>query len=133
MGDCNALNVWNEHWAVQAQMCQVCGTNFTMIFKAETLNHDMAYLTQKHTILNKTDFGCTAAAPNGTMRSDESGFDLIKRVYSEVPLKTRKAIYEFYEDDFRLFGYEWNVSLQHPGNRGRVPRLESVAGGRSDE
>ena len=109
LGDCNALNVWNEHWGVQAEMCQVCGTNFTMIMKAETLNTDMKYLYTKRPDFNTTNFPCTAAAPNGTLKSDLSGSDLIKTVYGSVPQEIRERIFNFYKSDFELFNYKWNI------------------------
>ena len=109
IGDCNALGVWNEHWGRQADMCQVCGTNFTLVFKAETLEHDMAELTRRHPHLNHT-FGCVAAAPSGTLKSTQSAVQLIKRIYAEVSVETRQAIFDFYRDDFRLFAYGWNTT-----------------------
>ena len=109
LGDCNAMKVWNEHWGVQAEMCQVCGTNFTMIMKAETLNADMKYLYTKRPDFNKTNFPCTAAAPNGTLKSEMTGFDLIKNVYSSVPREIRAKIFNFYRNDFDLFNYKWNI------------------------
>ncbi|KAM9495190.1 carbohydrate sulfotransferase 12-like [Clarias gariepinus] len=87
----------DEHWRETFQMCHPCLINYDFIGKMETMEEDVAHLLRMLHVDNLVSFKAW------TITAETSW---IKKWYSDISKERRRKLYEIYEADFRLFGYE---------------------------
>lgn len=86
----------NEHWRPISQLCQPCLLNYTFIGKYEKFDDDAKL------ILKMID------APFIQFPQNKSGrtADHLRLYFASLPLEKIKQLYDLYELDFKLFGYD---------------------------
>ena len=90
-------------WGSYLDTNQVCQIDHDFIGHIETMEEDSKYLIY-HVLRIKRENEATVLKPRQVGITDSRN-DLLQKMYSSVPQKTMKTLLEYYEADFRLFGY----------------------------
>ena len=93
------------HWREYETICQPCLHDYDMILKFETFNDDFRYLKR---YLNVSEYHSPAFFPPRTPRTDKH---LTQSFMTSLSPMLRKRLYQMYQHDFEMFGYEkpWYV------------------------
>ena len=98
----------NVHWKPIHVQNFPCEIEYDIIGRLEDAHDDIPYVLKKVGIFNLTDYG------KGPPR--KTSYELIARYYSQLPKDLLHKLYEIYEPDFKLFGYEMPESFTMNGN-----------------
>ncbi|KAM4536988.1 carbohydrate sulfotransferase 12-like [Odontesthes bonariensis] len=90
--------LFDPHWKQMNRLCQPCLIEYDLIGHQETLDEDAQELLKMFKVENDLKF-----PPS---KVDVTTYDYIKDWFKAVPLEDRRKLYDVYERDFRLFGYE---------------------------
>jgi len=88
----------NSHWAPLQAWCDYCSIPYNIIAKFETFGEDLRYIAQLANVTFVQNVHDNISLGNGT-----SSKMLHHMIELDSDLLT--ALYEFYEDDFLMFGY----------------------------
>jgi hypothetical protein len=97
------------HWRPVIDLCLPCSMEYDMVGKFETLHRDVDFLLQR---LNESNISRLFIRPNRTrptislMQSQWN-----KRILSQLGYQQLSDLYRIYEDDFRLFGYQYTTEI----------------------
>ena len=90
----------DDHWRQYSTVCDPCHHNYDVIMKFDTFNDDFRYLKD---FLNISRQHLPDFFPPGDTRTNS---DVTELFMLTLPLILRVKLYEMYEKDFLLFGYE---------------------------
>ena len=107
MGD--VLNV-NRHFAAQFTQCPFCSLPFDMVGKKETFDQDILILFENLELTDKCD--PNLAHNKGNKKDDEENSNTLI-FFSQIPKSMGMKIFEYYELDFELFGYDKTQALKY--------------------
>ena len=94
----SSSNRANTHWSPYFDRNKICEIRYDFIGKQETVEEDMAYLLQEVFHLNDTTLpGMKTPTPN------------IGKFYSSIPEKIISKLVNYYEPDFKIFGYNMSI------------------------
>ncbi|XP_072038175.1 carbohydrate sulfotransferase 14-like [Amphiura filiformis] len=88
----------NVHWKPIHKQNFPCEIEYDIIGRLEDAHEDIPYVLKRVGIYNLTDYG------KGPPRKTSN--DLIVKYYSQLPKDLLHTLYEIYEPDFTLFGYD---------------------------
>ncbi|XP_037784263.1 carbohydrate sulfotransferase 11-like [Penaeus monodon] len=91
----------DKHYRPYSTVCSPCEIQYDYIFKQETFDEDLRYLTQVLNIKEVKSGLRTNTKGNATQNSSHLDY------YSDIPPEVLKQIYRVYEKDFRIFDYEF--------------------------
>ena len=97
------------HWRPVIDLCLPCSMEYDMVGKFETLHRDVDFLLQR---LNESNISRLFIRPNRTRAT----ISLIqsqwyKRILSQLSYQQLSDLYRIYEDDFRLYGYQYTTEI----------------------
>ncbi len=98
----------NVHWDPMVRSCNPCGIKFNSIVRLETANQDLPLILSKLT----DPEGKPNSLPTANKMSPYAPEEKLKRLsefYRGVNQTVIQRLLSLYADDFRLFGYTWNV------------------------
>jgi len=98
----------DRHWIPQSELCCVCKYRYDFIGHQETLQQDANFVVlklksriedaqQRRRVAN-----VTFPADSGHRKSS----DLVERMYAGVPAAHVRALYQLYESDYAIFGFQ---------------------------
>lgn len=90
----------DKHYRPYSTVCSPCGIQYDYIFKQETFDEDLRYLTQV------LDLKEVKAGLRTNTKGDKSQHSRYLEYYRDVPPDVLKQIFRLYEKDFRIFDYE---------------------------
>ena len=100
------IDQWTEgrrqldvHWRPMIDLCLPCSMEYDIVGKFETLHRDVEFVLQK---LKESEIG-ELFRPN----SSASTSTLLKQTMGQLNQKQLSALFHIYEDDFRIFGYQY--------------------------
>ncbi|KAG8225636.1 hypothetical protein J437_LFUL013674 [Ladona fulva] len=111
-GTYSGIPGFDEHWAPYFRFCTPCAVNFTVIAKTETLAEDEEYIIEKTGIgpaLGRTRQGREVRSrPREAVNAAVGGRteDLLPRYYRTLRREQLDALYDIYQIDFKMFGYD---------------------------
>lgn len=89
----------NPHWAPLHNRCDYCSVAYSVIAKLETFEDDLRYIG----VLANVTFNNAVRENNAKENTSSIALDYFKQLKNEEVI----ALYEFYEDDFLMFGYSY--------------------------
>ena len=95
----------DPHFLSFISSCQVCDAQYDYVIKMETFESDIDYLKQK---LNLSSYLQTVVFPKEKYKAND---DTTKKTFEDIPKKHALKLYEKYQKDFDMFGYEKPVWL----------------------
>ncbi|XP_047470489.1 carbohydrate sulfotransferase 12-like [Penaeus chinensis] len=107
LSEANAMGVagLDKHYRPFSTVCSPCKIQYDYIFKQETFDEDLHYLTQVLRLKEVKTGLRTNTKGNTTQYSSYLDY------YRDVPPDVLKQIYKVYEKDFRIFDYEFPETL----------------------
>ena len=105
MGD--VLNV-NRHFAAQFTQCPFCSLHFDQIGRKENFFEDIDLLFSQ---LHLKDKLSVKLAQNSHPNLNET--ELARNFFSQIPKRLNRKIFDYYQLDFDLFGYDKNEALDY--------------------
>ncbi len=88
----------NEHWRPMYQVCHPCLINYTILAKYETIKEDSDLVLNT---IGVQDMEFPPARPMNKKTKME-----LKKYFQSIPFDIALRLYDFYEIDFKLFGYD---------------------------
>ena len=103
----------NIHWADLNKQCSPCDVDYDVIGKLETLDDDVKYILTLANLQDQVQFAEPASSsPTYSYKSNT-----LENYLESVPAPLIRNLYERYELDFKLFGYELpDVAKRKLGN-----------------
>ncbi|XP_063586388.1 uncharacterized protein LOC134763780 isoform X2 [Penaeus indicus] len=95
----------DKHYRPYSTVCSPCEIQYEYIFKQETFDEDLHYLTQ---VLNLKEVK-TGLRTN--TKGNTTQYSSYLDYYRDVPPDVLRQIYKVYEKDFRIFDYEFPETL----------------------
>jgi len=96
---------FNEHWQQMNRLCHPCQIDYDFVGKLETLDEDTEHLLRILGLDNQIHF--PPGYPNRTTVNWERDW------FANISVADRRKLYNLYEADFRLFGYDKPETLLH--------------------
>ncbi|XP_058247226.1 carbohydrate sulfotransferase 12-like [Hemibagrus wyckioides] len=97
---------FDEHWRQTLHLCHPCAIDYDFIGKMETIEEDAAHLLRILRVDNIVDF-----KPWTRSKTEQNE---IKTWFSNTTIEWRRKLYDIYQADFKLFGYENHDNLDDP-------------------
>ena len=91
---------FDEHWRHYNSLCHPCDIEYDFIGKMETINEDSEFIMRN--LYNKTCPLTVMERPGGHQTTDA----VTSSHYSNITQEVIQGIYNLYEKDFHLFGYD---------------------------
>lgn len=100
------VRLLDYHFQPVWSLCEPCEHAYNYVVKSETAERDESWLLKR---LNITDvkLGRQSVPPGGSLVNSNPS-DKIKFYMSQLSDKTRRKLYEIYENDFKVFGYAFD-------------------------
>lgn len=98
-------SMFDEHWRQTVHLCHPCLIDYDFIGKMETIDDDAAQLLRMLNVDNIVSF--YPWIKNKTEPRQ------IKTWFANIPAEWRRKLYQVYEADFKLFGYEAHKDLDN--------------------
>ncbi|XDV14683.1 hypothetical protein PO909_014896 [Leuciscus waleckii] len=98
-------NPFNEHWQQMYRLCHPCQIDYDFIGKLETLDEDTEHLLRILGLDKYIHF-----PPGYENRTAE---DWERDWFANISVADKRKLYNLYETDFRLFGYDKPETLLH--------------------
>ncbi|XP_059409349.1 carbohydrate sulfotransferase 12 [Carassius carassius] len=95
---------FNEHWQQMYRLCHPCQIEYDFVGKLETLNEDTDHLLKILGVENQVRF------PPGYRNRTASNWE--RDWFRNISVADRRKLYNLYEADFKLFGYDKPKTLQ---------------------
>ncbi|KAK2148369.1 hypothetical protein LSH36_501g07036 [Paralvinella palmiformis] len=97
---------FNPHWDTYQQLCHPCEIEYQHVIKFDTMEQDNALILRRYfSVDNYTQF-----FPKRNMKVVPSG-DLVPAYYAKIPLDLIYRIYNFFQIDMKMFGYDLPPSI----------------------
>lgn len=106
MGD--VLNV-NRHFAAQYTQCPFCSIPFDAIGRKETFENDVQILFENVKLAQMLNGSLKQNSASSFSNEDEATLDFFK----QLPRNLSEAIFEYYELDFDMFGYNKTEAMKY--------------------
>ena len=90
----------DPHFRSYLAQCRPCDVQYDYVVQFETIANDMQYLKQQ---LNISDYHRKAVFPR---KNYKTSTDVIKKAFDQIPKQLALKLYEKYQKDFEIFGYE---------------------------
>lgn len=102
IGEWTAKRELDFHWKPMVDICLPCSIKYDFIGRFETMQQDIDFLLHK---LNKDEFGqfFEKTKPYSTSQ-------LVKRFMDQLTPLQLSQLYQVYEQDFKVFGYDPDVN-----------------------
>ena len=97
---------WNEHCIPQYKICNPCRFDFTFIGRLDNLTLDKQHVLRS--IFNEKQYKLPEVHVHQKNRKTPSPY---ASMYSDIPEKLMKKIYNTYNLDFELFGYDKDIDF----------------------
>ncbi|XP_070568578.1 carbohydrate sulfotransferase 11-like [Ptychodera flava] len=95
----DSTETWNIHYKPIYYLCYPCNITYDIIGHLETVTRDSAYILN----LMSADFEYPNFVP---ARTNSSRSDNLRKYFSTLTKEQIRELYNIYEKDFKLFGYE---------------------------
>ena len=95
----------NPHWRPYSSSCSMCHIKYDVIGQLETFNEDMRYIIQKSKIEIKDAYIATHSTKQSTKM-------LTKKYFSRLDSKIASELYQMFQMDFEMFGYDVNSYIK---------------------
>ena len=102
---------WDQHWTPVYELCNPCHVQYDFIGKFESIATDTRLLLKEMAV--EDQIPSFPEREDSYQRSEET----IKSYYSTLQAKQLVALFKFYENDYKLFGYPMPVDLFHVVNQ----------------
>ncbi|XP_016106139.1 carbohydrate sulfotransferase 12-like [Sinocyclocheilus grahami] len=89
---------FNEHWQQMYRLCHPCQIEYDFVGKLETLDEDTEHLLKILGMENQVRF------PQGYRNRTAANWE--RDWFTNISVADRRKLYDLYEADFRLFGYD---------------------------
>ncbi|XDV14685.1 hypothetical protein PO909_014898 [Leuciscus waleckii] len=96
---------FNEHWQQMYRLCHPCQIDYDFVGKLETLDEDTEHLLRILGLDNQIHF------PPGYRNRTAVNWE--RDWFANISVADRRKLYNLYEADFRLFGYDKPETLLH--------------------
>lgn len=97
----------DPHWQPLTEVCQPCFIPYDAVVKMETLHDDVDLLFRR---IGATEIGRHVWNPLRNKRPVTST-DRVKEAMQQLSSIQRRKLYNIYENDFKIFGYQYDESL----------------------
>ena len=91
----------NQHWKPYYEVCDPCRAHYSAIGQLETMDEDIKYIL---TISNLHKYVSEVKTRHATKNGSSHSWTEV--YYSQLPCDLLMGLYQFYEIDFELFGYD---------------------------
>lgn len=98
------LRFYNKHWARFTDLCRPCSLNYSFVTHTETMVEDSQVILDAY-----EEFSSGWPIQGGWKKTEMDYSDYVGRLivlYENIPGSLMRDLCEFYEWDFRLFGYD---------------------------
>ena len=90
------------HWRPQVAICPFCGMRYNVYGRLETILEDTAYILMKSNLTDLLEIGKANGSPvNKTISREQRS----NKFWMDVNSTMIEQLYQIYEMDFKLFGY----------------------------
>ena len=90
----------DRHFLSFISSCHVCDAQYDYVIKMETFESDIEYLKHK---LNLSAHHQKVVFPKEKYKTND---DITKKTFEDIPKNHALKLYEKYQKDFEMFGYE---------------------------
>jgi len=99
-------NLMDKHWAPYSKVCIPCKISYSTILKLETLDRDLNWLFKKLDIKHYQQDFYNLLVEKTAQKTSES---LSRKYFSQTKKMNIRRLYEKYQVDFEMFGYEGQI------------------------
>ena len=93
---------FDPHWLPQHQHCHPCAVDNDFIGKYETLEEDANFVMSRLGLGPTVKFRGPVTSTAGPAKTS----DLLQQYFSKVPVSDIRRLWEFFHQDYELFGYK---------------------------